>query len=322
MTRQLWIAATLSICLAGIGASTSAQILGEPSSGGPPSVSGSGAATIERQAETLRMNVELLSKGKDLKDALAKLAERRKAAEEQLKKLGADAKSIKFGEPQISAAQNNPQIQMMMQQRMMMRQQQRGGRRAAAKPAVAPPVTVTLPLVAGWAIKADSPEQLLLASHALEEKIKAADLAGRTAAEELSPEEAELAEEAEEDESMTYMNGQEAPKPGEPRFVYVSQISAADRDKAYAEAFERAKASADRLAKAASAELGALQHLSGGGASDADSDGFDEWSGYQYQMIRRMQRTTSTADGELEAIGPRPGVLKFQVHVMASFALK
>lgn len=319
MTRQLWIAATLLILLAGSTASVSAQILGEPSAG-PPSVSGSGAATVERQAETLRMNVDLLAKGKDLKDALAKLAERRKAAEEQLKKLGADAKSIKFGEPHISAGQNNPQaqMQMMMRQRMM----QQRGRKSAAKSAVAPPVTVALPLVAGWALKGENPEQLLLASHALEEKIKAADLAGRTAAEELSPEEAELAEEAEEEESMTYYNGQEGPKPGEPRFVYVSQISAADRDKAYAEAFERAKASADRLAKAASAELGALQHLSGGGDSSADSESYGEWSGYEYQMFRRMQRTTSTKDDELEAIGPRPGVLKFQVHVMASFALK
>jgi len=285
-------------------------------------VSGSGAATIERQAETLRMNVELLAKGKDLKDALAKLAERRQAAEEQLKKLGADAKSIKFGEPHISAGQNNQQAQMQMMMRQRMTQKQRGGRGGAAKPAVTPPVTVALPLVAGWPLKAESPEQLLLASHALEEKIKGADLAGRTAAEELSPEEAELAEEAEEDDSMVYMNGQQGPKPGEPRFVYVSQISAADRDKAYAEAFERAKASADRLAKAASAELGALQHLSGGGDASVDSDSFDEWNGYEYQMFRRMQRTTSATDDELEAVGPRPGALKFQVNVMASFALK
>ncbi|HJT34813.1 MAG TPA: hypothetical protein VJ783_22490 [Pirellulales bacterium] len=285
-----------------------------------PSVSGSGTSTIERPCETLRMEVDLLAKGKELKDALSKLKQRRKAAEEQLAKLGAEPKSIRWGSPQISSGGDNDQqrqMQIMMRQRMM---QRRGARRAAEKPAVAPPVTVAMSLVAQWPLKTGDAEQLLIAAHDLEEKIKAADLAGRKAAEELSPEEQELAEENEEDSEQVFYQGQQQPKPGEPRFVYVVNVSEDDRNKAFAEAFDRAKASATRLAKAAHAELGDLQQLAEAGESGADPEGYEAWGGYEYQMFQRAQRHATRE--AIEAIGPRPGVLKYHVSLTASFALK
>ena len=293
----------------------SAQYVG----GGSPSVSGSGTAIIERPAETLRVEIDLLAKGKDLKDALGILKQRRKAAEEQLAKLGADAKSVRFGAPQISAPDNDQQrqMQMMIRSRMM---QRRGGRRPADKAAVKPPVTVTMSLIAQWPLKPAEPEGMLLAAHDLEEKIKEADLAGRKAAEELSPEEAELAEENEEDSEQMFYGGQQQAKPGEPRFIYVAKISDEDRAKACAEAFEYAKADAARLTDAAHAKLGDLQNLSGMNESGTDPEAYQEWGNYQYQMIQRAQRQ-STATGT-EAVGPHPGTLKYHVTVTASFGLK
>ena len=295
---------------------------------GASSVSGTGTATIERAPETLRMEVDVLAKGKDLKDALSKLKQRRKAAEQQLAKLGADTKSIRFGTPRVSSVDNDQQrqMQMMMRQRMS----GRGKRRAADKPAVTPPVTIAVSLVAEWPLKtddadgtggADGAEQFLLAAHALEAKIKDADLGGRKAAEELSPEEAELAEESEDDDEQVYYSGQPQAKPGEPRFVYVASISDGERAQALGKAFERAKADALRLAQAAGTELGNLQRLSGGNEAGGDPESLSEWGPYEYQMYQRAAQQRPT-DDKLEAIGARPGMLKYQVTVSATFALK
>jgi uncharacterized protein YggE len=296
------------------------------SAGEPPTVSGTGMAAIERAPETLRVEIDLLAKGKDLKDALSKLKQRRTAAEEQLAKLGADSESVRFGVPRVTASDSDPQKQMqvMIRQRITPR---RGGRRPAEKPPIAPPVAVAMSLVAQWPLKsqrsggAEGADQLLLAAHDLEQKIKQADLAGRQAAEELSPEEAELAEEAEEDDEQVYYGGQPQPKPGEPRFVYVSSISEADRAQALATAFQRAKADAKRLATAADADLGDLRQLSGGNESGADPETENEWASYAYQAFPRALRQPS-AGQPLEAVGARPGMLKYHVSVSATFVIK
>ncbi|HET6883076.1 MAG TPA: SIMPL domain-containing protein [Pirellulales bacterium] len=313
MIRPLRLAIVLALPLTP-SATASAQF-----AGGMSSVSANGTAVIERPAETLRMEVELSAKGKDVKDALAKLKQRRKSAEEQLAKLGADTESIRFGPPQVNSGENGQQRQMqvMMQQRMM---QRRGSRRSSQKPAVKPPVTVSMSLVAQWKLKPVDPEQMLIASHELEEKIKEVDLAGRKAAEELTPEEQELAEEMEDGSQQVFYGGQEQPQPGEPRFVYVAKISDEDRAKACAEAFQRAKADAQRLTTAAHATLGELQQLSDVSQSGVDPEAYEAWGNYQYQMVQRAQQ--QTANEQIEAIGPRPGTLKYHVTVTASFTLK
>ncbi|HEV3340414.1 MAG TPA: SIMPL domain-containing protein [Pirellulales bacterium] len=322
MIRHVWTSAIVVTALAHLtdpAQNASAQF-GAAQAGGPPNVSGNGTAVIERQPELLRMEVDVLAKGKDLKDALGKLKQRRKAAEEQLAKLGAEAKSIRFGTPGIAPPENDQQkqMQLMMRQRMM---QRRGARRPSEKPAPTPPVAVSMSLTAEWPLKAEEAEPLLIASHDLEEKIKAADLAGRKAAEDLSPEEEEAEEENDEQDPQVYYGGQPQAKPGEPRFVYVSTISDMDRAKALAEAFERAKAEAGGLAKAASADLGSLLQLAGGNESGVDSDAYEQWGGsYQYRMFQRAQRASS--DDKVEAVGPQPGPLKYHVTVTATFALK
>lgn len=51
-------------------------------------ISGTGSVEIKRPAQLLRMKVQLIAKGKDLKDALAKLADRRTAAVKHVTELG------------------------------------------------------------------------------------------------------------------------------------------------------------------------------------------------------------------------------------------
>jgi hypothetical protein len=179
-------------------------------------------------------------------------------------------------------------------------------------------------LTAEWKLSAKSPDELLLAVHALQEKIKAADLAGMKDAEKLSPEQEEMLEEAEDPDMMGFNSNIEV-KPGEPVFMYVSRISDAERDKALAEAFQKARAHATRLAKAAGAELGNLKSLTAHNASPRDYDVSGGRNQYAYQMIQMARAQAGLDDDEAndtEALGVEPGPVKINVTIMAVFDLK
>src|SRR5207248_11168869 len=118
-----------------------------------------------------------------------------------------------------------------------------------AKPKEPPPVIVSCPLKAELRLSAPDPEALVILSHTLEERIKLADLGGTKDLKAASAQD----EEMEQEEAMAMMNynDPDAPKRGEPIFVYVSKISEDEQLQARAEAFTKARREAGRLAKAA-----------------------------------------------------------------------
>jgi len=289
---------------------------------GDGAVSGNGTGELQRLPEIMRMRIVITSKGKDLNEALAGLKDRLAAAKTQVTALGADKAKTSSDEPQLAIENNDRRRQM----EMMMAQRMRGGRRPAAKKEeVKPPVSVSTTLTAEWPLKATAGEQLLVAATALQDKIKAADLAGTKEQSKLSPEEQELADELAA-EQMNMYSGDDAPKPGEPMFMFVAPVSTAEREKLLAEAFQKAKDRATRLAKAAGAELGALRHL-----GDNEMDASDEMfvnnpymggSNSAYRMMQ-MMRGNRTGQEELsEAVGAQPGKVTYRVMVNASFGLK
>jgi hypothetical protein len=121
-----------------------------------------------------------------------------------------------------------------------------------------------------------------------------------------------------------YSRGEEEPKRGEPTFLFVRKISEEERDKALTEAFGKAKKEAGRLARAAGAELGALQQLGGQNMSRDIEDFSGMYDPYYGRRLRQM-REPCGSDGEqqnLEAAGVQPGKVAYRVVVSASFALK
>ena len=118
--------------------------------------------------------------------------------------------------------------------------------------------------------------------------------------------------------------GNEAPKPGEPIFMFVSRIPEAERDKAVAEAFQKAKAQASKLAKAAGTELGALKSLSSTSTSGNANNNYQ----YNARAWRAMQMAglgqsddDEANENAAEALGAEPGPVKVHVTVMAAFDL-
>lgn len=280
-------------------------------------VSGSGSVEIKRPAEFLRMQVELTAKGKDLKEALTKFKERREAVAAQLAALGVAKSDVHFGETAVTSAMTDRQRQMEM---MVM--QRRGGRKPDPKNKQPDPVVVGATLKADLPVRGGSAEELLLTSHALQEKIKAADLGGLKDPEKLSAKEEELAEEMQEMGRMMQEAGQS--RPGEPTFLYVCKIPAAERDKALKEAYKKAADQAARLAQAAGAELGPLASLSSHSQVDAN-DATSEMNPYYTRAVRAFMSRGAEGGGEDdpdEAVGPTPGKVSLRVTVNAAFQIK
>ncbi|MDB5343499.1 MAG: hypothetical protein JWP89_1876 [Schlesneria sp.] len=304
MHRVLFIVAAL--CLAGLPlVSLQAQ---EPATG--TGIQASGMATIERPAEVMRMQVEILAKSaKDLPDALAKLRTRRTKVEKVLESLGADKKAIAFGELRIDESQdaNLARMEMMMHQRLS----QRG--KKPTKEVVAKPVRVAMRLTAEWRLKEGDATSQLLESKKLQDAIKAADLAGVKETEEQTAEEAEIAEEME--EPVNNWGGQNQAKPGEPQFTFAAKIPAADREKAMADAFRKARTEAEQLAKAAEVGLGRLQSMQATLFPDPENFEIYRQYGSQYRSH------SDDAEG-YDATGPKPGMLKLRVGVTVSFVIK
>lgn len=285
----------------------------------PGAIAATGTATIKRPPAALRLYLELPGKGKTLEEALKNLKDRREAAGVQLDALKVDKDSIKLGNPTLSNVENaqRKQFEMMIARRMS----SRGGKLPKGLK-LPESFTVSATLTAEWPLTAKTPEEVLLAAHALQEKIKAADLAGAKEVQKLSPEEQEVMEEM---AQAMRDQGEEQAQPGRPHFVFVARITPPEREKAMAEAFAKAKTQAVELAKAAGTELGPLLGIAGqGGGSISMPD--DEMYGPRYRsypsFARRMyqggENSGETAD---EAAGAEPDGLTFTFNVLATFRL-
>jgi uncharacterized protein YggE len=287
----------------------------------PGTVTAHGMAEIKRQPEFLRVQIDLLAKGKTLKEALAKLKERKQLAQKSLEILGVAAKDVEFGEPGINADKNERQRRMAM---MMMQQARIQGKKPPQKAKEPPPVVVYVQLTAELPLRASASEELLMAAHAIEEQIKNADLGGTKDLKQASPQDEELEQEMAE-EMMGMEDGE--PKKGVPVFLYVSKISEEEQGRALAQAFKKAQRQAGELAKAAGATLGAIRDINENETSwgSTEQEGMDNSYVYRMgQMMSQMRGGRGEGDDVRhgEAVGFKPGKVTYRIMVSASFELK
>src|SRR5262245_48746393 len=97
-------------------------------------VSATGNATSTARPEILRGTVVLKAEGKDVKDALAKIATEQDSARAKLKKLNASGDAVKFADPAMGEKPLTPQQRQMQ---MVMAMQNRGGKKATTAPSTA-----------------------------------------------------------------------------------------------------------------------------------------------------------------------------------------
>jgi hypothetical protein len=290
-----------------------------------PGITASGTTTVERKPTQLRLYMQLLAKGKTLQDALAKLKERREAATAQLEALKVDKKSIVFGTPSLANAQSARKRQI---EAMVMAQMRARGKKAPK--GLQPPQTVTVSatLTAQWPLEAESLEQMLVIAQGIQDKIKAADLAGVKEKDSDTPaaEEEEVSEEA--SQMANQFGGEQQEQPGEAHFMYVATLPKAEREKAMAEAFKRANQEAGNIAKAAGVTPGPLVGLSGV-CSGQGENGENNFMGYDPSgtgsFMRRMlaQQAGGNSDEKQdeEAMSAEPSMLRFNCCATVVFQI-
>ncbi len=270
-----------------------------------PTVGGIGSVTIELPAQLLRMQIDLSAKHKVAAEALSKLKTIKEAAARKLEELGAIKESARFTDPvlNLAGAAGDAEMQHMVWMRTR-------GKQPDESKLKAMPITASVHLTAEWPLKGETPEERLLAAHELREKITAAELAG--AKEPLTPEEEEMQDE------MENSGGSSAPQAGTPSFVFVAKISEEDQDKALAEAFDKARKHAERVAKAAGMPLGKIHGLSGS-LAPAETEYPDELFRYVSSVIGQAALGTGAEGGE--AVGQQPIKVRYHVTVNATFSL-
>lgn len=285
---------------------------------GPGMISGHGMATVKKPPTAIRMHLLLSAKGKTMEDALANLKERREAAEAFLEKLGADKKSIESGSPSIS--QEDEQRQRQLQ--MMIRQRMRGNRAAPKAAKTQPTVSLASFLTAQWPVEAKNSEELLLTVHKLQQKIKEAKLATGKDDEKKSAEEEELSEEMAQE---SFGPSEDRGDPNEPAIAYLAQVSAEERDKAMADAFQKAKTNAERLAQAAGVRLGSLSSLGGGFNSGSRMQyGYPSTYNVMPRAMRAMMERGESPEQETrenQAVSSDPREVVFSFSAAATFRL-
>jgi uncharacterized protein YggE len=275
-------------------------------------ITGTGTSTITVQPDRMRLSIDVLSRGSGLKPALAGLKKLKATASAKLVALGADKDSIKFKSPRITSQQSAEQRQMIEMMKQRLNARRAGGDSKKAKKKQADPVVVSVSLTAEWKLEGTS-EEVLVKTHELQKLIREADISASKKAASLSPEEQELLEEAQQ-QYGGYRS--EEKSPGEPAFAFVSTVPEDSRDKAMAEAFQKAKKQATRLAAAAGSKPGPLSSLLGSASSSGEDD--------EYGRYRRMYGGgggSSSSSDESEAVGAKYGPLSYVVTVVAGFKI-
>jgi uncharacterized protein YggE len=317
--RQLASAvAVLALLLAAAGARGAAPPGGTGDAG---TVTGTGKTVLTRPATVLRVQIDVPAQGKTVEEAVAQLKAKREALSAKLKSLGAAEGGVKFGEPHLGGAGpagNAQQRYIAQMTRMAM-----GNRAGAKKPEGPAVVSVLLPVTAEWAIKASGAEEAIVAGYKLRETIQKSDLAGKPEGGDAPKAEdaAENQEVAEEIAGMAEQEGGAAAKAGEPQFTFVAKVAEQDRAAASKEAFEKARAEASQLARAAGGKIGRLRGVTAKVTSRDNDD--DSTMAVYAQYMQTMGAGVESAEADpAEAAGPEPGMVSLKVNVSASFALE
>jgi uncharacterized protein YggE len=268
-----------------------------PAKADDPTVSSAGSAEVKVRATSLRVRGEVTATGKDLGAALEALAKRKAAVSQGLEALKPASGTLTIGDAVVGSALAEDGSGESAYAQMMM------GRRQPKQPTT--DVSVSALVKLSLDLPAGEPDAVLVGAKQLEDKVKAV-LKSDAAPAALTPEQKEQMEEM---QAMMQAGG---PSAEGITFQYVAPVGDDALRNATAEAITKARADAERLARAAGLELGPMKRL----ASSAES----EMMSYM-QRMSRMQMGKSMEADKNEAVGSAPGKLTLEVTVSTTYGL-
>jgi|GEM_PF-4889426 len=266
-----------------------------------------GSAKLKKEPTHLKLSIELSAKGKSTEEAAKNLDTLIANAKKKLTPLNPVADSVKTSSPTFLAFGDaqKAKVEQMLRARMQGSQQPIP---AGLKMAKVTKAKTTLS--ATWELKTDT----LLKKASLAEDIKTAitnaDLPELTKKGALSAAQEEAAQEMAARRSRGYYSDDEEVPPGTPRFFFSATISEEEREKLIKEAFEKAKANAEQIARVTGVKVGKVKTLAVN--SHSAYSGYDPY-GRRGQMIE---------SDENEQVQPDCVPMAFQVHARVLFAIE
>ena len=204
-----------------------------------------GTQEVKLRPIQLQLTVQIEGRSSELPKAAQELERRVELAKKKLGELAAIEDSIEVSGPKLQGTGSSEQAQQMQ----MMMQQYGGGARGKQMLEQTQSVSVTQTIIARWQLTGDTALDRLVATKALTQKIREADVGCAGEKQPVSAAQEELAVEM---EAMMedYSYGEEQTKAGEPSFAFIAKLSAADHRDAIAAAFQKAEQEIETLSVA------------------------------------------------------------------------
>ncbi|MBI4859910.1 MAG: SIMPL domain-containing protein [Candidatus Riflebacteria bacterium] len=273
----------------------------------PLSVTVTGSQLLAGLPDSVRATTAIQEKGADLKTVLAALRQRGQEIHKSLLTLGAEKESIRLSEPILRRVP--PEL---AQQTSMLAQRPKGLRGKRKQDDIVLTTTVS----ARWPLAGADVDAQILRVFQLEKGLLDAAKPTRAGKEDPDDEEGDQAAQM----TRHWAQGEEG-KIGAVDLLYSRRLGGDEIDRALKEAFARARASAERLARASGQTLGKLVTLRElfRPEGDEDSSGVDAYRGWQPWSASGPE--SISLDRE-EATGKKFGPLRIRVCVVVTFDLK
>ncbi|EAQ78529.1 SIMPL domain-containing protein [Blastopirellula marina] len=276
----------------------------------PGVIKSDGTHILKRNPAELKLSIELLGRGKTLKEALSKLKEKQTAAQDIVQALGAEMDSLTFDDPTTTSRSS----EMMEKMREVIRSRVRNsGGPTPEGLKVQETITVSSKLQIHWKLQAEDVIAKLEEVTALRKKIEESDIAG-VEGEEISLADQELMEEAEAFGYNSFSSGEEI-KPGTPQISYRASITSQERRDALKAAFATARSNAAELAAAAGMKVTGLRSM------EANSSGLSPnlQNYYRYGGGYREESDADVETDPLQAASPKFAEIPFVFVISAQF---
>lgn len=266
-----------------------------------------GSASVSLPPERMQLVALMKARGSGVKEAFGHLKQQQQQVRQALLSLGADEKSIEFTSTTIGDAAASPVRAVRFSIPGVPGAPAVDG--APAEPKLLP---IQCIVKAEWKLSGTTTEELLIGSSEIREKVKSVKFDAPTA--ELSPEEAELAEEM---AAQHYGN-----EPSGPQFQFQAVLSLERQKKALSDAYAAAVKKADALADAANVQRGAIIAITAEASAGNPYSHPSRAYAHLLGASPMLEESPPVVADSMTVSGPSIDAVSFHVGVQTQFALE
>jgi len=276
-----------------------------------------GVASVERKPERMRMQFTISVYGRGAREALVALRAKQELLRGELTKIGASADSIRF--EQATFVVMDQQRRRELEQYGELRRTSRIPQPRPTTRPVAPTVVAAARVVCDWPLKGETTDDIFVEAAEYQNAATKLKLSSPSIRPGMTDEEREAAEErgsgVEEQMAGLFVSP--------PDYAYVARIPENERLKATAQACEKARQDAERLAKAMNTQIGSLQNASYSSSGTAA----DYIRPYRRPYLLsedepRFHEDAMEEDGAVIVLGNQPTRVLYRIAVNMVFAIK